>query len=238
MKLKDYELYSEDAIKIFREIEQKKENFYFEACFELATLYSSVSKNFNESKRLFQVCVDNNFQKKHSIKHLELLQKLTMNLDREETDLLESCSDARNYELIKFLAKSSGPVIFLVKQKSTSKEFVLKRFPIGVDLDFNETLKEVLYLMKLKNQHVCEIIDFYVEENPDEDDESTPYFFCLIMPYYKSDLFKFITSKNFDPLLSMKKISEFILELCYGLDYIHSKNIIHRDLKPGTPPIF
>jgi serine/threonine protein kinase len=27
---------------------------------------------------------------------------------------------------------------------------------------------------------------------------------------------------------------EFILDICYGLDYIHSQNVIHRDLKPNS----
>jgi hypothetical protein len=197
LKLNDFEDYRRESLSIFQEIQQKHGNFYLESCFELAKLYAShPPKDLEESKNLFEICLQNNFQKKICVKQLELLEKFT-NLSEEESQMLKSCSDGRNYELVKFLAKSSGPVIYLVKQKNTSKEFVLKRFPIGADLNFNETLKEVLCLMKLKNKYICEIIDFYVEENPEED-ENVPYFFCLIMPFYPVDLNNFILKNKVD----------------------------------------
>jgi serine/threonine protein kinase len=111
--------------------------------------------------------------------------------------MLKSCSDGRNYELLKYLTKSSGSMFYLVREKSTLKEFVLKRSPIGDDLKFNETLKEILCLMKLKNKHICEIVDFYVEKNLEEE-EKVPYNFCLIMPFYQVDLHKFILKNKVD----------------------------------------
>jgi hypothetical protein len=197
LKLNDFEDYRRESLIVFQEIQQKHGDFYLESCFELAKLYASLPpKDLEKSKNLFQICLQNNFQKKICVKQLELLEKFT-NLNEEESQMLKSCSDGRNYELVKFLAKSSGPVIYLVKEKSTLKEFVLKRFPIGEDLNFNETLKEVLCLMKLKNKYICEIIDFYVEENPEEDEE-VPYYFCLIMPFYPVDLHKFILKNKVD----------------------------------------
>ena len=80
----------------------------------------------------------------------------------KELSTLEKCSNSQNYEILKRLAKSSDATIFVVKRKSDSNEYVIKRFLIE-ELAFNDSLKEVILLMKLKNKYICEIIDFLLK---------------------------------------------------------------------------
>ena len=47
------------------------------------------------------------------------------------------------------------------------------------------------------------------------------------------DLKSFInTHKNNNELINEEVIYNIILDICYGIKEIHSKNLIHRDLKP------
>ena len=47
------------------------------------------------------------------------------------------------------------------------------------------------------------------------------------------DLKSFInTHKNNNELINEEVIYNIILDICYGMKEIHSKNLIHRDLKP------
>jgi serine/threonine protein kinase len=91
---------------------------------------------------------------------------------------------------------------------------------------FNNSLKEVLFLKKLKHELICEVVDFYIEEYECNDEFN--YYFCIIMPKYNQDLRKFIKTEE----LEEEKINEIILDICYGIHFIHSQNVIHRDLKP------
>jgi hypothetical protein len=219
MKLKENRAHESHCIKVFKQGIQLGETFEFyqECFFELGNIYlNGKNKNFNKSEEYLRKCIRNNFKVKQSTLLLEKLQKYSKNLDSEEISILENCSDVNSYEISKYLTKSLDATIYFTKRKKDGKEFIQKRFVISDANVFNNTLKEVLLLMKLKNEFICGFEDFFVEE--EEVDEEMQYFISIIMPKYSQDLKNYILKTELDK----EEIKELILNICYGIQFIHS----------------
>jgi rRNA maturation protein Rpf1 len=210
MKLKENEIYQNHCIEIFKKGIELGESFEFyqECFFQLGNLYfNGTNKNFDKSEEYLKQCISSYFKVKESAFLLDKLQKYTKNLNREEKSILEKCSNASSYEITKYLTKSLDATIFLSKRKSDGKEFIQKRFPVPDPSTFNSTLKEVLLLMKLKNEFICGFEDFFVEE--EEFDGEMNYFISIIMPKYSQDLKKYILKTE----LEKENINELVVNI-------------------------
>jgi hypothetical protein len=194
MKLLKLENYEDDIIEIFEKDIEMKNEFLNESCYELGKIYFfGKKKNFTKSKQYFDICIKNEYLKNESLGMIHKIDFYSKGLNDEELEIFEKFSNSKSYVLKKRLAKSMDATIYLCEKVSTSQEFVLKKFQIA-ELNFNEALKEVLYLKLLTNEFICEIVDFYIEEL--EIEEDILFFFCIVMPFYKCDLGAYFLQNN------------------------------------------
>ena len=82
------------------------------------------------------------------------------------------------------------------------------------------SLNEVKILSSLDNIYIVKYLDSFVEDNK----------LYIIMEYCeKGDLSKAIRSRSL--LFKESRIWEIFLQICMGLEHLHSKKILHRDIK-------
>ena len=187
--------YSEDEIIPiflygFKFCKNKKLNS--ESSYQLGKInFYGKKKDFKKSKFFFEESLKI-FENEKSILELNKLNRF-LKLDDENLKIIENCSNEKNYIFEKqiYSPSNSKRWVFKVKNKQNKKIYALKKIQIDI-FDFNETLNEITTLIKLKNDSICEIFDFFIQEN----EEYGYFYFCIIMPLYDLDLFKFIQSNK------------------------------------------
>ena len=132
---------------------------------------------------------------------------------------------SKTYKIIKELGKGAFGRVYKVKNKDDNKYYVIKKILInGASKEELDKIKnEAKILSKLNSEY---IVKYY---NSFEGDNS----FNIVMEYCDLDLRKYINMQsNNQKLLDKDIIYNLILDICQGLEEIHSQNLIHRDLKP------
>jgi len=146
--------------------------------------------------------------------------------NNNEMGQLKSFPDREKYKIIKILGNGSFGTAYKVRNIDDNKYYVIKS--ILTDKASKEELtqiqNEARILSLLDNEY---IVKYYESFNGKSS-------FNIVMEYCESlDLRKFISMQhNQNNLLDKNVINNFILDICLGLNEIHSKNLIHRDLKP------
>eukprot|EP01080_Neovahlkampfia_damariscottae_P011996 gene11996-5396_t len=212
----------EIAIKIFEFGVEHENKFTPEAHHFIGNIFFKSSiKDFQKAKYHYQKSFELGYKK--SVEELNKINNFVNNLNKDEINILENCSNENDYIIEKMIYCSEERYVYRVKHKSTNKSYALKRFTIDI-FDFNNALHEVVLLIQLKNELICELIDFFVQE----DVENDQYLLSMIMPFYDQDLMKYITLNE----MTEELIRKILIQLCHGIDFIHSKGYIHRDIKP------
>jgi hypothetical protein len=162
-----------------------------ECSYELGKLnFHGNKKDFKKAKSYFEQSIKKGCQK--SIIELNKLNKY-LELDSEKLKIVESCSNEKNYIFEKIIYSSPKRSVYRVKNKIDQQVYALKKIQIDI-MDFNETLNEVTSLIKLKNEYICEISDFFIQEN----EEYEYFYFCIVMPLYNVDLFTHLQKNELD----------------------------------------
>jgi hypothetical protein len=171
----------------------KKSEFHLigECSYHLGKFYFyGNKKDFKKAKSYFEESIKKGCQK--SIIELNKLNKY-LELDSEKLKIVESCSSEKNYIFEKIIYSSPKRSVYKVKNKTDQQVYALKKIQIDI-MDFNETLNEVTSLIKLKSEFICEISDFFIQEN----EEYEYFYFCIVMPLYNVDLFTHLQKNEMD----------------------------------------
>ncbi|KAL9648844.1 hypothetical protein ABK040_003774 [Willaertia magna] len=131
------------------------------------------------------------------------------------------------YKIEKRLSDGASAIVLTVKEKSTEKIFVMKRFRQGLTNDFT---RELDCLKSFNHEFIIKIHDRFTFL----DNNTTNH--VIIMEYCElGDLFK--QALSFVPggkqkLLKPLRFFKYAIQLFEAISYIHSLNYVHCDIKP------
>lgn len=136
------------------------------------------------------------------------------------------------FNLKQRLGKGAQGSVFLVIEKTSGEQYVLKKVECTDEQEANKAFKEVMALQDLKHSYICGYKEFFVTW----DKEESAMFVCIVMDYYPmGDLDRLLKQKR----EKKEKIEELVLKKWFGqmleaLVFVHKKQVIHRDLKPSN----
>ena len=128
-----------------------------------------------------------------------------------------------DFEIITKLGKGSFGVVYKVKRKSNKTIYVLKQINISSMRNKMRSiaLNEVKILSSLENPYVVKYYDSFIERDT----------LNIVMEHCEGgDLSQYIKS-HIGKSIPEAKIWKFFIQMCIGMNYIHSKKILHRDIK-------
>jgi hypothetical protein len=174
-------------------------------CYLGKIYFNGTKKDFQKSKFYFDKAME--LECYEGMDELQRLNNYLFSLDKNQLSVLENCTDEREYFFEKLLYSNEQRYIYKVKKKATNQFFAMKKIIIDI-FDFNTILQEVVLLIQLKHEMICEIIDFFVEE----DKENETYTLSIVMPLYSDDLFSIRKKQKFTENVNYSQIKFSAIE--------------------------
>ena len=132
-------------------------------------------------------------------------------------------SSSKDFEVLNKLGQGSFGTVFKVRRKADKNFYVMKSINIS-QMDRRgqqESVNEVKILASLDNPYIVKYFDSFIENKT----------LNIVMEFCdKGDLSQNIRAQM-GRLIIESKIWKFFIQMCLGLEYIHSKRILHRDIK-------
>ncbi|KAI6184271.1 Protein kinase domain-containing protein [Aphelenchoides bicaudatus] len=133
-----------------------------------------------------------------------------------------SCRSADEFEKLKLCGEGSYGVVWKGLEKSTGKEFALKKLRLKPNEDVCiSVIREIHALRSLKHENIVRLEDVVVGKMMHK--------IFLVMEYCEMDLASILNHMQAPFLESQVKC--LLLQLFEGLDYLHSRFYVHRDIK-------
>lgn len=129
----------------------------------------------------------------------------------------------RDFEVMQQLGKGSFGTVHKVRRRATQEVLVMKLISIR-QLGYRgqqEAQNEVNILASLSHPYVVRYYNSFVENQT----------LHIVMEYCeKGDLSQIVSGQR-GKALPEPRIWKYFIQMCLGLEYIHSKKILHRDIK-------
>ena len=134
-----------------------------------------------------------------------------------------SKSTLKDFEILTRLGQGSFGTVHKVRRRADNNIYVMKLIPIG-QMDSRgqqDAINEVNILASLNHPYIVKYYDSFIENKT----------LHIVMEFCdKGDLAGVIRAQM-GRLLPEAKIWKFLIQMCLGLEYLHSKRILHRDIK-------
>ena len=131
---------------------------------------------------------------------------------------------AQQFNKIKILIKDENKEVSLVENKDNKERVIIKEINLS-NLNEEEkemALKEGKILSELKHPNIVECYGFYYEKDK----------IIITIKYEEGGDLKQKIENQKNEYFKEEEILDWFIEICEGMNYIHSKNIIHKNLKP------
>jgi NIMA (never in mitosis gene a)-related kinase len=129
----------------------------------------------------------------------------------------------KDFEVLNKLGQGSFGTVFKVRRKADRNLYVMKMINIS-QMDRRgqqESINEVKILASLDSPYIVKYYDSFLENKT----------LHIVMEYCdKGDLSQSIRNQM-GRFLPENKIWKFFIQMCLGLEFVHSKKILHRDIK-------
>ena len=129
------------------------------------------------------------------------------------------------YEFRKLAAFGGMGAVYRAQQASLDRPVAVKILPpaFGKEAEFADRFKtEARAMAKLNHTNIVTVYDFGI---------SSEGHFYLVMEWVEGHTLHELVQKGSIPL---RKVANYVMQLCDALHFAHSHKIIHRDVKPGN----
>ena len=137
---------------------------------------------------------------------------------------MEKQKTSETYRYIRYLGGGTFGKVYLIQSNLDQRLYASKMIPMTQN-DSAKIKNEVKILKKLDNPFIIHFKEFFYTKTP-------PSFYIITEYVDGGDLASYIAHLKSPPPKNL--FLDWMIQLCVGISYIHSKKIIHRDLKPNN----
>ncbi|XP_070501703.1 cyclin-dependent kinase 10-like [Chironomus tepperi] len=139
--------------------------------------------------------------------------------------IIEAPRSVDSYEKLNTLGQGTYGIVYRVRDKSTLKEYALKKVKVDKDL-FRDgfpvsCLREISILKTCCHDNIVKLKEVVVGSQLEK--------IYLVMEYCEQDLASLLD--NLEKPFTESEVKCIIIQLLRGLQYLHDNFIIHRDIK-------
>ena len=137
---------------------------------------------------------------------------------------MEEQKTSETYRNIRYLGGGTFGKVYLIQSNLDQRLYASKVITMKQN-DSAKIKNEVKILKKLDNPFIIHFKEFFYIKTP-------PSFYIITEYVDGGDLASYISHLKSPPPKNL--FLDWMIQLCVGISYIHSKKIIHRDLKPSN----
>ncbi|CAF3524886.1 unnamed protein product [Rotaria socialis] len=125
------------------------------------------------------------------------------------------------YELLEFLGRGKFGEVKKCRERSTKHLLAAKFLQINRETDRTEAFNEIEIMKALQHPRLLQLYDAFETKSD----------ICLIMELITGgELFERVIDEDF--ILTERLCELYMMQICEGVNFMHSCNIIHLDMKP------